>query len=297
MSNQVETHFVNQYNANIQLLSQQPHSRLEGCVRRETQQGEFQFFDQIGAVEMAELIGRHADTALSNTPHARRRVGLTPFSFADMIDWKDRARLLTDPQSPYAVNAVMSAGRKKDQIILAAAIGAAATDKTGSTSVVLPESQKIAVTFDGAGGATPLGLTVRKLRQAKMILDQAEAGAMGNNKRFLAVTAEQVDNMLGTTEVTSADYNNVKALVNGDVDTFMGFKFIRLELLANTTTTRHCVAWIENGILMSTAEEIEVKVDTIPTKNYGVQVYVKQMLGATRMEEAKVVQIDCHEPA
>lgn len=297
MSNQVETHFVNQYNANIQLLSQQPHSRLEGCVRRETQQGEFQFFDQIGAVEMTELTGRHVDTALSNTPHARRRVGLTPFTFADMIDWKDRAQLLTDPQSPYAVNAVMSAGRKKDQIILAAALGDAYTDKTGSTTVALPASQQIAVDFDGGAGGTPLGLTVLKLRRAKMILDQNEAGALGNNKRFLACTAEQIDNLLGTTEVTSSDYNNVKALVNGDVDTFMGFKFIRLELVANTTTTRHCVAWIENGILMSTAEEIDVKVDRRPDKNYGVQVYVKQMLGATRMEEAKVVQIDCNEPA
>lgn len=297
MSTQVETHFVNQYNANIMLLSQQPHSRLESCVRRETQNGEFQFFDQIGAVEMSELTGRHADTALSNTPHARRRVGLTPFVFADMIDWKDRAQLLTDPQSPYCVNAIMSAGRKKDQIILAALLGTSYTDKTGSTAVALPSSQKIAVTFDGAGGSTARGLTVRKLRQAKLILDRAEAGALGNDKRHIAVTAEQVDNLLGTTEVTSNDYNTVKALVAGDVDTFMGFKFHRTELVNKTSTTRQCVAWIENGILLSSAVEPEVMVDRIPGKNYGVQVYVKQMLGATRMEEVKVVQIDCTEAA
>ena len=295
MSNQVETHFVNQYNANIQLLSQQPHSRLEGCVRRETQQGEFQFFDQIGAVSMTALTGRHADTSLSNTPHARRRVGLTAFVFADMIDWKDRAQLLTDPQSPYAVNAIMSAGRKKDEIILAAALGTAYTDKTGSTAVALPVSQKIAVTFDGAGGSTALGLTVRKLRQAKLILDRNEAGSMGNDKRHIAVTAEQIDNLLATTEVTSADYNNVRALVAGEVDTFMGFKFHRTELCAKTANTRSCVAWIENGLLLSSAIEPEVMVDRLPGKNYGVQVYVKQMLGATRMEEAKVVQIDCNE--
>ena len=287
MSTQVETAFVNQYNANIQLLSQQPHSRLGGAVRRETQQGEFQFFDQIGAVTMTELTGRHADTTLQNTPHARRRVGLTPYTFADMIDWKDRAQMLTDPQSPYAVNAVMSAGRQIDTTIIAAATGDAYTDKTGSTTTVLPVSQKIA-----HGSA---GLTIAKLREAKKILDKNEAGMMGNDMRYLACSAQQIDDLLGTVEVTSSDYNVVKALVQGDVNTFMGFEFIRLELLDITTDIRTCFAWVKDGILLSTAEEIQVEVDRRKDKNYGVQVYVKQMMGATRMEEKKVVEIACSE--
>jgi hypothetical protein len=287
MSTQVETAFVNQYNANIQLLSQQPHSRLGNCVRRETQQGEYQFFDQIGSVTMTELTGRHADTTLQNTPHARRRVGLTPYTFADMIDWKDRAQMLTDPQSPYAVNAVMAAGRQIDTTIIAAATGDAYTDKTGSTAVSLPDTQKI------AHGST--GLTVAKLRTAKKILDQNEAGMMGNDSRFIAVTAQQIDDLLGTTEATSADYNSVRALVSGDIDTFLGFKFIRLELLSITSDIRTCFAWVKDGILLSTAEEIQVEVDRRKDKNYGVQVYVKQMLGATRMEEKKVVEIACAE--
>ena len=111
---------------------------------------------------------------------------------------------------------------------------------------------------------------------------------------YCAVSAEELDDLLGTTQVTSSDYNTVKALVQGDIDTFMGFKFLGTERLSESSSVRTCPAWAEDGILLGLGQDAEGKIDERPDKNYSTQVYYSMCIGATRMEEVKVVQIDCY---
>ena len=122
MSLQVETAYVNQYRANIGMMVQQKGSRLRGLVRVETQNAEFDFYDRIGPTEAVEITGRHQDTPLVSTPHDRRRVSLKDYDWADMIDRQDKLRMLMDPTSAYAVNAVYAMGRKMDDAIITAAL-------------------------------------------------------------------------------------------------------------------------------------------------------------------------------
>jgi len=76
MSSQITTAFVDQYNANIMILSQQMGSRLAPCVRNESQRGDKAFYDQIGATVAVDLNTRHQDTPQIDTPHSRRSVSL-----------------------------------------------------------------------------------------------------------------------------------------------------------------------------------------------------------------------------
>lgn len=294
MSFQVPTSYVSQYKSNVELLLQQKGSRLRGLVRNETQNSEFDFYDRIGPVEAQEITGRHQDTPLISTPHDRRRCSLRDFDWADMIDKKDRIRMLIDPTGPYAMNAMYALGRRQDDVIIEAMFDNAYTGKTGSTIVAFPASNVIAVNYVESGAAANSGLTIGKLRRAKEQMDAAEVDP--DEERYIGVTAKQVTDLLRTTEVTSSDYNTVKALVEGKVDTFMGFKFVRTErLLTDDNAYRRLPVWVKSGVLFASGEEINVDIGPRRDKRNSIQVYVNGTFGATRMDEPKVLEIKCLE--
>jgi hypothetical protein len=295
MSFQVDTAMVQGYRANINILSQQRGSRLRTHVRRETQNSKYEFFDRISATAAVKNTTRHADTPLISTPHDRRRVGLVDYDWADLIDKQDRIRMLADPAGSYTVNAVNAMGRAIDTEIITAATATAYSGEDGSTAVTFAtEGNEVAVDFVETGAAVNSNLTIGKLREARSILGRNEA--MEDGEPLVAVVSQrQIDALLRTTEVTSSDYAVVKALVAGDVNTFMGFQFVRTELLTVASSIRDCLFYAQNGILLSTALEIMVDVGPRRDKRNSQQVYVCGSFGAVRMEGAKVVRVKCDE--
>ena len=285
MSIQSTTAFVQQYSANVQMLSQQKGSLLRDAVRVESMTGKNAFFDQIGQATAQKRTTRHGDTPQMDTPHARRRVSLVDYEYADLIDEQDKVRMLIDPTSSYAQAAAFAMGRAMDDEIIAAATGTAFTGETGSTSTALPAGQQI------ADGGTDL--TLAKLRTAKKTLDLSSVDP--SITRYIAVSPEQIDALLGDTNVTSADFNSVRALVTGELDTYMGFKFIVSNRLAKSGNIRSCFAWAEDGLALAIGKDVNARIDERADKGYATQVYYCMSIGSTRMEEDKVVQIDCDE--
>jgi hypothetical protein len=289
MSFEVTTAFVQQYTTNVSLLLQQRGSKLRECVTVGSYAGKAaKAVEQIGSVTAQAKTSRHADTPLISTPHNARWVHPTDYEWADMIDDQDKLRMLIDPTSPYAMNGAYALGRAMDSLIITAALGTSLTGENGSTSTAFDTTNQTIV-------VSATGLTVEKLRTAKMKLVAAEID-VDMDPLYIAVTATQLDNLLGTTQVTSADFNTVKALVNGSVDTFMGFKFIHTELLGlDSSSNRRCIAWAKSGIHLGMWNDINTKVTERADKSYATQVYVKGTFGATRTEEKKVVEIICDE--
>ncbi len=288
MSFQVTTAFVQQYSSNVSLLLQQRGSKLRDCVTVGSYTGKAaKAVEQIGAVTAQARTSRHADTPLISTPHDARWVFPSDYEWADMIDDQDKLRMLIDPTSPYAMNGAYALGRAMDDLIISAALGTAMTGENGSTSTPFATAtQQIAV-----GGT---GLTVAKLRQARRILMTNEVDVMAD-PLYIAVTAVQLDELLGTTEVTSSDYNTVKTLVSGEIDTFLGFKFIQCERLGTDGSgDRRCIAWAKSGLHLGMWNDINTKISERADKSYATQVYVKGTFGATRTEEKKVVEIICN---
>jgi len=287
MSVEVTTAFVQQYSANVHMLSQQKGSLLRDAVRVESMQGKNAFFDQVGKATAQKRTTRHADTPQIDTPHARRRVSLVDYEYADLIDEQDKVRMLIDPTSAYAQAAAFALGRAMDDEIISAALGTAFTGETGSTSTALPAGQQIA---DGSAD-----LTVAKLRTAKKTLDLASVDP--SIPRYIAVGPDQIEALLGDTNVTSSDFNTVKALVQGEVNQFMGFNFITTNRLSKSGNIRSCFAWAEDGLALAIGKDVMARIDERSDKGYATQVYYCMSIGATRMEEEKVVQIDCDESA
>jgi len=286
MSSQITTAFVQQYSANIQMLSQQMGSLLRDKVRVESVVGKNAFFDQVGSVTAQLKTSRHSDTPQIDTPHSRRRVSLADYEFADLIDQQDKVRLLIDPTSSYAQAAAMAMGRAMDDVIIAAATGTAFTGETGATS----ESVQTAI---AASVGTGTGLNLLKLTTAKRLLDDADVDP--SIPRHIIVGPEQLQNLLAVEQVTSSDYNTVKALVQGEIDSYLGFKFTVSNRLAKSGNDRTCIVYAEDGITLGIGKDISARIDERADKSYATQVYYCQSIGATRMEKAKVVPITCTE--
>jgi len=286
MSSQITTAFVQQYSNNVQMLSQQKGSLLRNAVDAETIVGKNAFFEQVGQATAQKRVSRHSDTPQIDTPHQRRRVSMVDYEYADLIDKQDQVRTLIDPTSSYAQAAAFALGRAMDDEIISAVSGTSFSGETGSTSVVLPSSQKI--TESGTDG-----LTIAKLRSAKEKFDSASVDP--SIPRYIVVGPKQISDLLGTTQVTSSDFNTVKALANGEINSFLGFNFITSNRLSIASSKRLCLAFAMDGIKLALGQDIMTRIDERSDKGYATQVYVCMTMGATRMEEEKVVTIQAHE--
>lgn len=293
MSTQITTAFVQQYSANVMMLAQQQGSKLRDAVNMEMIVGKQAFFDQVGATAARRRLSRHSDTPQVDTPHARRRCTMEDFDWGDLVDQEDKVRTLIDPTSSYAKAAAWAMGRAIDEVIVDAIRGTSFTGESGSTSVPLPAAQKIAV---GAAG-----LTKAKMISAKKVLDNKDITDEG---RFIAVTSEQLEDLLGVTEVVSSDYNVVKALVQGEIDTWLGFKFIRVDGLRIdgtkilpfiTGADRAVVAWQRDQVMLGLGKNPQARITERADKNYATQVFYSMTIGATRMQEEGVVEVACLE--
>jgi hypothetical protein len=291
MSFEITTAFVKQYHSNVDFLSQQKGSRLRDCVRTETQEGKEAYYDQIGPTAARKRTSRHSDTPLISTPHARRRTTLVDYDWADLIDDMDKVRTLINPQSLYAQNAAFAMGRSMDDELITAFYGSAAAGEEGGTATTFDTSNnQIAVNLGGSN----IGLTIAKLVRAKRIMDGWDIDP--DIPRYIACHAKQIEDLLGTTQITSSDYNTVKALAAGQLDSFLGFKFIQIERLpVDANSYRRVMAWAKDGMLMAIGQESKAQISQRADKNYSTQVFYSMSIGAVRMEEKKCVEILCLE--
>ena len=286
MSVQITTAFVEQYKANVLHLAQQKGSRLRDAVRTETVTGKSHFFERIGSTAAQKRTSRHSDTPRMDTPHSRRKVSMDDYDWADLIDNEDKVRLLISPQSEYAMAGAWAMGRAMDDAIIAAATGTAYYGVSGGSSQTLPSGQKVA-----HGGA---GLSVTKLLNAKELLDAADVDP--DEPRFVVCAAGQIADLLAITEITSSDYNTVRALAAGQIDTYLGFKFITAQRLGqDSTPSRQCLAFTKSAIGLALGVDISTKISERADKNYATQVFLSMTIGATRIEEEKMVEIAANE--
>lgn len=296
MSFQITTAFVEQFGDNVEQLVQQGDCRFAGKVREESQKGKSKFWEQLGATAAVKRTSRHADTPRVDSNHQRRACYLSDYDWSDLVDSLDDTKMLIKPESSYAISASMAFNRAKDEEVITAATGTAYAD-TGSgngavSAQTLGSGQQVAVNYGGSN----VGLTLAKLIKAKSILGKNEVPK--GTKLYFAHSQQQLDDLLtNVNEVKSSDYAAVKALVDGEVNYYMGFEFIKTELLTLTTATdvRTCFAYAKIGLLMATGQDKKARITERDDKNYATQVYMNMSVGATRMQEKCVVEVACDE--
>tara|TARA_R100000654_G_scaffold64106_1_gene91583 strand:- start:1584 stop:2444 length:861 start_codon:yes stop_codon:yes gene_type:complete len=286
MSVQITTAFVEQYKSNVFHLAQQKGSRLRDACRTETVTGKAHFFERIGASAAQKRTSRHSDTPRVDTPHSRRKVSLDDYDWADLIDQEDKVRMLISPSSEYAQAGAWAMGRAMDDALIAAATGNAFGGVAGGTTVALPSGNKVA-----HGSA---GLNLAKLLSGKEIIDAADVDP--EEERYVICSAGQITDLLNVTQVTSSDFATVKALAQGDIDTFLGFRFIRSERLGQDSDgNRQVLMFTKSALGLAIGADVQTRISERDDKNYATQVFLSMSIGATRIEEEKMVEIACTE--
>lgn len=279
MANSITVSFVQQYKSNIVMLYQQKSSKLRGTGRIEMVTGKQAFFERLAPSEALQKTVRHSEQSIVDSIHSRRMVILADYYWNDYIDKEDRLKMLIDPQSPYAQNAASALGRKLDNVIYTQLRGNALSGETGSTTVALPSAQKI------AHGST--GMSLAKILQASRMLNAAEVPM---ESRYFVIESNGLEDLLNIQQLTSSDYNAVKLLTTGELNSFMGFQWIIYNFAAESSVY-YGLACHRDSIGIALAQDVQVEIDRLPTKHYLTQVYASTSFGATRIMEEGVVEV------
>lgn len=290
-----ETEFTRQYSANVIMRNQQQKARTRGTCYEESITGEMAFIETIlPLTSVTNNQGRLATTILQDTTFERRSLAINDAYTAQGVDSFDKVRILIDADSQLAENQVRTINRQFDDYVIAAFNATAFAGKTGTTPIALPGAQIVAVNSWKFGtGSGNVGLTVSKFLEAKYLLDSAEAP---EEDRYAMVSPHGLSDMLATTEATSAEYSEVKALMKGEINEFAGFNIIRsARLTTDGNGYRLLPFWQKNAMGIGIAKDITAEVTMRPDLRNSWQILTKLQMGVTRMQENGVVIARCFE--
>jgi len=245
----------------------------------------------VGPVEFIERDTPYSDTKLTELEHTSRWINGKEYDVAVLVDRLDTLKMIYDPTNVYVDRFRQAHSRKRDTIIVDNFFAPVKTGKDAAGTATYKAANTV------ADGGT--GFTLAKLRSLRKLMKKRNLD-MRSIKPIILVNGEATDDLLGETQVTSSDYAAVKALVEGEVNAFMGFNFLSFEdyngagipFAAGSSTVRHSPAWIPEGMHYGTWQDLVITISNRPDKNNIKQIHGTFTAGAVRLEEDKVFALD-----
>ena len=204
MSVSLSNAFVTLFDAEVK-QAYQGKAMLVGAVRqRRGVEGSTVKFPKVGrGVATARVT--QTDVTPMNVGFSTVTCTLSDFNAAEYSDVFSQQKVNFDERSELVQVVGNAIGRRQDQLILDA-LSAASGTGTVANSI----------------GGSNTNMNISKLREAAKILNAKNVPADG---RHIIIHANSLASMLEQTSVTSSDFNTVKALVQGEISTYMGFTF------------------------------------------------------------------------
>ena len=260
--------------------SYQGDSMLRECVRfRGGVEGSTHRFPKL-ASGVASARVPQTDVTPINAQFSNVTVTINDFIAAEYSDIFSQSKVNFDERRELVQMLSKAIGRKHDQVIIDALVAS-------STSLTVANS------IGGAG----TNLNVAKLRNAKKLLDQKN---VPSEDRHIVIHANSLDSLLSETSVTSSDFNTVKALVTGEVNTFLGFRFYTLGdrseggLPRDGSLDRSVFAFHKQAVGMAEGISPKTEINYVPEKT---SFLVASMFsaGAVAIDDDGIVKITCRE--
>jgi len=299
----------NMFQEGMEHVAQQLQSRFKAYATVKTGcTGKSQAHRKVQKAEMNDHTGRLQPTVGQELLLEHRYLFPRKASLATILDEDDAQELdlAVAPTGEISTQHGAAANRKLDDIFIAGILGPNLEGiEDNMSSIALPAAQIIAINYRRDGGSANTGLTLAKLVRGKGRFGKLEVYGQESKdagaKICMGVSQDELDNLLYDVEQTgSADYNKVKALVEGEVDYFMGIHFLRSERLPVTSLgggkiRRECPMWINTGVHLDFWYDVKTSIDVLPTQSQAVQVYSRIKAGACRKDEDRVVNIYCEQ--
>jgi len=277
MAQNVTTAFVTLFESEVK-QAYQAESVLRGTMRSRTNvQGNTVKFPKIGKGTATVRVPQTDVTPL-NVTYSQVTATMSDYIAAEYSDIFHQSHINFDERRELVEVVSKAIGRRIDQVCIDA-LNAASSPSTVATSV---------------GGAAS-NMNIEKLRASAKALNENNVPA---SDRYMLIHASQLDALLGETEVTSSDFASVKALVQGEIDTFMGFRFITIgdrdEGGLPKPSTRTCFAWHKDSMGYAESMAQKTEVNYIPEKT---SFLVSSMFsaGSIAIDDEGIVKISCTE--
>lgn len=291
MPDQITTANVIEFKTNVEMLMQQEDSRLRGMVSSDSYVGkQGSVVEQFGSATAQLRTSRHADTPLLNLTQDKRWVFPLDYEWASLIDQVDKLRMRIAPEGAYTKAAANGMNRAVDDVILTGFFATAYTGENGTTSEAFDTSNyQVGVNV----GGTASGLNVAKLQSALQKLMLANKGDI-MEPVYSVISSYEHDLLLKEIQIVNKDYNGGAAVLeNGRVKRFMGFEFTVSERLTVTSGNRLIPAWVKSGMHLGVWQDVMADIAKRADKGNAWQIFTNMTIGASRLQQGKVIQVLC----
>jgi hypothetical protein len=277
MAQNVTTAFVTLFESEVK-QAYQAEALLRGTCRTRTGvQGNTVKFPKIGK-GVATVRVPQTDVTPLNVTYSQVTATMSDYIAAEYSDIFHQSHINFDERRELVEVVSKSIARRMDQIII---------DALNASS----GASTVATTVGGAG----TNMNIEKLRATAKAMNEKNVPSEG---RYLLMHASQLDAMLGETEITSSDFAAVKALVRGEVNTFMGFNILTMgdrdEGGLPKPSTRTCFAWHRDAVGYAESMAQKSEINYVPEKT---SYLVSSMFsaGAVAIDDEGIVKISCTE--
>ena len=302
--------FFNAYTAGFKHVLQEEVDAYAGTTMVDVLQGQNKSYDFVGELSLVKKATRFEDLPLEEAVHNRRWMSPVYYRRRIFVDDEDQIALLADPTSSYIQALAKAAVRIKNDVIYAAFdANVKGGENPGDDTYVLSDTIYTLPTAIGrtivhdttnafAAGGVSTGLTIEKLILVRQAL--VELHNNPNQVFNLAIAPQQMSDLLREAETQSIDTNIIRSLVNGDIQHYMGFKFVTdFNIVKGSsndidadTNIFPCFAWAKGGMLFAQHQSPMFKVDWHVDKQVW-QIAARAGMNAIRMDESSVIKLEC----
>lgn len=296
--------FSTQFSANLELKLQQKRSKLRGTVSEGTHVGkQASPVNQLDAVAFKTPAGRGSPMSPVNTTFTRRWVFPTDRELPLQIDTFDELKTIVDPKGQYVEASAAGASRAYDDELI---LQATAQNQTGQDAGSLTgenfDTTKFQIASDFDDGSTSIGLTVKKMIEAKRILRHYHALDNGEEVTWVMGSQQEAD-LLQQVQVTSNEFAvkyGGKMDNDGNLSRFLGFNIVlseRLPTITDKNSHANCrgnLVYVKSGLYLGMWRDLSTRIsirNDISSEPF--QVYSKISFGGTRTQPGKLLQVAC----
>jgi len=279
MATTISNAFVTLFDAQVK-QAYQGQRQLAGLVReRSNVEGSTVKFPKIGKGSATPAIP-NVDVTPMSVSFSSVTATMVDYNAAEYTSVFNQQKVNFDERRELVQVVAGAMGRRMDQIVLDA-LSASGTSLTVSNDI----------------GGTDTDLNVAKLREAKRLMDKNNVPSDG---RCILVHANSLESLLGETAVISADYNSVRALVTGEVNTFLGFKFITMGdrseggLPVDGSSDRTVYAFHKDAVGLGVGLNMKTEINYVPEKTSWLVNGIFSA-GAIAIDDEGIVKLTCRE--
>lgn len=314
LSGGIPTWFVDDFSDTLIHVCQQKESKFAKGVRvKPILNAEDKAFDLMDSFTLTEKAERNPQTPTIDPSTQRRWVSTTPYHNAVLFDKDDDLSMIIDPTSDFVTAFRRAVNRKKDDIILAA-FDAAVTSGRRAGSSITWAAQDGDVEYSGANtgrtiawdtdygnaAAADTGMTVEKIQLAKEYF--ANNDVDDDEELWCVISPRQATHMFGQEEYINTQYSDGKPMATGYIRrNWHGVNWIvSTKIVVGTNNgidgsaeVFECWCWAKSAIVLGVQDDVTIKISDRADLSHSQQVYVHMNMGAGRLDEDKVVKIEC----